>query len=101
MVNYFSLPLTARRALIPNVWDAIAFSLIIAGFVMVAHEARVTSQPLAVTGLCKTRRSVRSGERTAPLRTAALVGRPPAVMRAVLSVIRRYAWPDGHGSERA
>jgi NitT/TauT family transport system permease protein len=48
MVNYFSLPLTARRALTPNVWDAIAFSLIIAGFVMVAHEARVTSQPLAV-----------------------------------------------------
>jgi NitT/TauT family transport system permease protein len=48
MVNYFSLPLMARRALIPNVWDAIAFSLIIAGFVMVAHEARVTSQPLAV-----------------------------------------------------
>jgi NitT/TauT family transport system permease protein len=48
MVNYFSLPLTVRRALTPNVWDSVAFSLIIAGFVLVAHEARVTSLPLAV-----------------------------------------------------
>ena len=48
MVNYFSLPLTARRAFTPNIWDIIAFSLIIAGFVLVAHEARVTSLPLAV-----------------------------------------------------
>src|ERR1700730_2315480 len=48
MVNYFSLPLTARRAFTPNVWDAVAFSLIIAGFVLVAHEARMTALPLAV-----------------------------------------------------
>jgi NitT/TauT family transport system permease protein len=48
MVNYFSLPLTARRALIPNLWDIVAFSLIFAAFVLVAHEAHVTSLPLAV-----------------------------------------------------
>jgi NitT/TauT family transport system permease protein len=48
MVNYFSLPLTARRALTPNVWDIVAFSLIFAGFILIAHEARVTTQPLAV-----------------------------------------------------
>jgi NitT/TauT family transport system permease protein len=48
MVNYFSLPLTARRALTPNIWDVVAFSLIIGGFVLVAHEAQVTTLPLAV-----------------------------------------------------
>src|SRR4029077_11364616 len=48
MVNYFSLPLTARRALTPNVWDIVAFSLIFMAFVLIAHEAQVTTQPLAV-----------------------------------------------------
>jgi len=50
MVNYFFLPLAARRALTPNIWDFVAFSLIIAGFVLVAHEAQVTTLPLTVIG---------------------------------------------------
>ena len=51
MVNYFSLPLTVRRALTPNVWDAVEFSLIIAIVLLDLQNLRALRAKLGADNL--------------------------------------------------